>query len=81
MAKVSTNKRARQTPKVKKVVEHGSANGRKTRAGQFFATSTLEELAEAQGVGPMKDPEEMVGAWPEGEDVDEFLKETYEGRD
>jgi hypothetical protein len=80
MAKVSTNKRARQTQKVKRAVQHGSANGRKARVGQFFAASTLEELAEAQGVGPLKDPEDMAGAWPEGEDVDEFLKETYEGR-
>ncbi len=67
-------------PKAKTTVQRGSANGRKTRVGQFFATSTLEELAEAQGVRPMKDPEEMAGAWPEGEDVDAFLKETYEGR-
>ena len=80
MAKLSTNRRVRHTPKVKTTIERGSANGRKTRTGQFFATSTLEELAEAQGVRPLKDPEEMAGAWPEGEDVDEFLRETYEGR-
>jgi hypothetical protein len=80
MAKLSTNKRARQMSKVKTTVDRGSANGRKTREGQFFAASTLEELAEAQGVRPLKDPGEMAGAWPEGEDVDAFLKETYEGR-
>ena len=80
MTKLSTSKRARQISKVKTTVERASANGRKTRIGQFFATSTLEELAEAQGVGPLKDPLEMVGAWPEGEDLDAFLKETYEGR-
>jgi len=80
MAKVSTNKPVRRTQKAKRAVQHGSANGRKTQVGQFFAASTLEELAEAQGVGPIKDPEEMAGAWPEGEDVDAFLKETYEGR-
>ncbi len=80
MAKASTQRRVRQTGKVKTAVERGSANGGKARAGQFFATSTLEELAEAQGVGPLKNPEEMTGAWPESEDVDKFLKETYEGR-
>jgi hypothetical protein len=54
--------------------------GTKDRAGQFFATCTLEEVAEARGVGPLNDPEEMAGAWPEGQHVDDFLKETYEGR-
>jgi hypothetical protein len=80
MAKLSTNRRVRRTSKVKTSVGRGSANGRKTRVGRFFETSTLEELAKAQGVGPLKNPEEMAGAWPEGEDLDEFLKETYEGR-
>ena len=43
-------------------------------------TSTLEELAEAQGVGPMKNPEQMAGAWREEEDVDQFVQETYQRR-
>jgi hypothetical protein len=80
MAKVSRGKSVRQVRKVKRAVKPGSANGRKRLAGQFFATSTLEELAEAQGVGPMKNPEEMAGAWPEAEDVDQFVKETYQSR-
>ena len=80
MAKVSRSKRARQTRKVKRAGKAGSANGLGRFAGQFFATSTLEELAEAQGVGPMKNPEEMAGAWPEAEDVDQFVKETYQSR-
>ena len=80
MAKVSSSKRVRPLQKVNRAVKPGSANGRKRLAGQFFATSTLEELAEAQGVGPMKNPEEMAGAWPESEDVDQFVKETYQNR-
>jgi hypothetical protein len=80
MAKLSRSKRARQTRKVKRAVKRGSANGRARLAGQFFATSTLEELAEAQGVAPIKNPEDMAGAWPEAEDVDQFVKETYQSR-
>jgi len=80
MAKLSKNKRVRQTREVKPAAKRGSVNGRKKLAGQFFATSTLEELAEAQGVGPMKNPEEMAGAWPEEEDVDQFVQETYQSR-
>jgi hypothetical protein len=80
MAKVSKHKRARQTRQLKRAVNRGSVNGRKKLAGQFFAMSTLEELAEAQGVGPMSNPEEMAGAWPEEEDVDQFVRETYQSR-
>lgn len=80
MAKLSRNKSVSQTRKVKRTVKTGSANGRGKLVGQFFATSTLEELAEAQGVEPMKNPEGMAGAWPEAEDVDQFVKETYQSR-
>jgi len=54
MAKLSKNKRVRQTREVKRPVQRGSVNGRKKLAGQFFATPTLAELAEAQGIRPMK---------------------------
>jgi len=80
MAKVSRSKGVQQVRKAKRATQPDSANGRSRLAGQFFATSTLEELAEAQGVGPMKNPEEMAGAWPEAEDVDKFVKETYQSR-
>jgi hypothetical protein len=80
MAKVSRTKRARQVRKVNRTVKPGSANGRERPVGQFFATSTFKELAEAQGIEPMKNPEEMAGAWPEAEDVDQFVKETYQSR-
>jgi hypothetical protein len=80
MAKLSKNKRAGQTRELKRPAKRGSVNGRKKFAGQFFASSTLAELAEAQGVGPMKDPEQMAEAWPEEEDVDQFVRETYQSR-
>ncbi|MGB7284481.1 MAG: hypothetical protein WBE13_19610 [Candidatus Acidiferrum sp.] len=80
MAKVSRSKRVRHVQKVKRAGKPRSTNGRTRLAEQFFATCTLEELAEAQGVTPMKNPEEMAGAWPEAEDVDQFVKETYESR-
>jgi hypothetical protein len=80
VAKPSGNKRVSQVQKVNRDAGRGSVNGRKRAAAPFFATSTLGELAEAQGVGPMKNPEEMAGAWPEAEDVDQFVKETYESR-
>ncbi len=79
MAKVSRSKSVRQMRKTKRA-KPDSANGRSRLARQFFATSTLEELADVQGVGPMKNPEEMTGAWPEAEDVDQFVKETYQSR-
>jgi hypothetical protein len=80
MAKVSRSEDVSQMRKIKRTGKSDSANGRSRLAGQFFATSTLEELADAQGVGPMKNPEEMAGAWPEAEDVDQFVKETYQSR-
>ena len=80
MAKASRGKGVRRARKIKRTAKPDSANGRGTQGGKFFATSTLEELAEAQGVGPMKNPEEMAGAWPEAEDVDQFVKETYQSR-
>jgi len=60
--------------------KRGAVNGRHNLAGPFLATSTLEELADAQGVAPMKKPEQMAGAWPEEEDVDQFVQETYQSR-
>lgn len=46
----------------------------------FFSSLTIEELSEAQGVKPLKDPSILAGAWPADEDLDEFLKETYRSR-
>jgi len=49
-------------------------------AKDFFASRSLAQLADAQGVGPLKNPAELAGGWPQEENVDEFLSETYGSR-
>jgi hypothetical protein len=83
MPKVSEDKPLRRTSGSKagkRATNSTLRNGRKSLAGEFFTAFTLEELAEAQGVSPMKDPRLMAGAWPEDEDVDQFVLETYRNR-
>jgi hypothetical protein len=46
----------------------------------FFASLTLDQLAERQGVRPLEDPEVLLGGWPDDEDLDAFLEETYQSR-
>jgi hypothetical protein len=83
MPRPSKSKHVRQSSqsKARKRTAKGiSRNGRERLAGQFFASRTLKELADAQGVGPMRNPKQMAGAWPAEEDVDQFLLETYQTR-
>lgn len=84
MTKASKNKRVGGTAGTKarkRSVKSASHNGRRNwLGGEFFASPTLKELAEAHGVKPMKNPERMSGAWPEDEDVDQFVQETYQSR-
>ena len=49
-------------------------------AKEFHSGRSLQELAEAQGVSPLSNPKTLVGGWPEGEDVDEFLEDIYSRR-
>lgn len=49
-------------------------------AKEFFAGRSLEQLAEAQGVGPMANPKVLAGGWPEEEDIDAFLEDVYSSR-
>jgi len=49
-------------------------------AREFHSGKSLEQLAEAQGVAPLVNPKILVGGWPEGEDVDEFLEDIYSSR-
>jgi len=49
-------------------------------AKDFFASRTLEQLAQLQGVRPLGNPAELAGGWPADEDVDEFVRNTYESR-
>jgi hypothetical protein len=47
----------------------------------FFAGKSLQELAQSQGVGPVKDIRVFAGGFPEGEDLDELLEEIYRLRE
>lgn len=47
----------------------------------FFEAKTLQELAQAQGVGPVKDISVFAGGFPEDEDIDELLEEIYRLRE
>ena len=47
----------------------------------FFASQSIRELAEAQKVTPLKHASSFEGAFPQDEDVDEFLKEIYSTRE
>jgi len=49
-------------------------------AKEFFASRTLEQLAHAQGVRPLTDPDVLLGGWPDEDNLDQFLEETYEMR-
>lgn len=84
MPKVSKSKSRRRAsrPEAGERIANGrSRNGSAHFAGgQFFASLTLEELAKAQGVSPMKNPKQMAGGWPADEDVDQFVLETYQSR-
>ena len=39
----------------------------------FWSSSSLTELANAQGVGPVEDPEDIAALWPSDDDPDELL--------
>ena len=49
-------------------------------AKDFFASRSLEQLADAQGVRPLANPEELKGGWPEDENLDEFIETIYQSR-
>jgi hypothetical protein len=47
------------------------------RDRSFFEAKSLEQLAQEQGVGPVKDISVFAGGFPEDEDLDELLEEIY----
>jgi hypothetical protein len=49
-------------------------------AKDFHNGRSLEELAEAQGVSPLDNPKVLVGGWPEGDNIDEFVEGIYSSR-
>ena len=51
------------------------------RDRSFFEAKTLQELAQVQGVGPVKDISVFARGFPEDEDIDEILEEIYRLRE
>jgi hypothetical protein len=49
-------------------------------SAEFFASPSLEQLAESQGVTSLKRPADLAGGWPHDESVDDFLDLTYRNR-
>jgi hypothetical protein len=49
-------------------------------AKEFHSGRSIAQLAESQGVAPLSNPKVLLGGWPEGEDVDEFLEDIYSSR-
>ena len=41
---------------------------------------TWQEMAEAQGVVPVDDPDALCGGWPEDEDFDSFFETIQASR-
>lgn len=59
-----------------------SHSAEEERAGETTrASAELERLAQAQGVKPVADLDELAGDfWPEDESIDEFLSAVQEWR-
>ena len=51
------------------------------RDRSFFEGKSIQELAQSQGVGPVKDISVFAGGIPDDEDVDEMLEEIYRLRE
>ncbi len=49
--------------------------------GSFFEPMSIQELAQSQGVGPVRDISVFAGGVPEDEDIDEMLEEIYRLRE
>ncbi|HEX9117752.1 MAG TPA: hypothetical protein VGA61_16920 [Anaerolineae bacterium] len=50
-------------------------------AAQFWTGATVEELAAAQGVQPVENPNDLWGDfWPEDESLDAFVEAIRESR-
>ena len=49
-------------------------------AKDFVVSRSLEQLAEAQGVHPVNNPDDLAGGWPADESVDDFVDAIYQTR-
>ena len=45
-----------------------------TKATSFWESSSLEELAQQQGISPVSDLDEISALWPADDDADEFMR-------
>jgi hypothetical protein len=77
MARINTNTGRIDELRIEKIamVEPLFMGGR-----DFFTERSIEQLAEIQGVKPLKNPKTFAGAWPADQDVDAFLEEIYSSR-
>lgn len=47
---------------------------------EFWASRPLEELLKESGARPIESIDELAVDWPEGDDIDEFLRQVRQGR-
>lgn len=82
--KKSAQGRSRQMTKRTKPVRRKATQPRVTSAldrhFEPIPSLSFEELVEVQGVKPLDDPGILAGAWPEDDNIDEFLEYTYQSR-
>ena len=76
---------ASKQPKTADISELKAASNRLAEAllqgtEDFFASRTLEQLAQTQGITSLDRPRELTGGWPSAENIDEFLELTYRNR-
>ena len=76
----ATSEGAKDTPAGDDVVRNmaaadktGAESTPSERALTFWSSSSLSELAEAQGVGPVESLEDIAALWPSDDDPDELL--------
>jgi hypothetical protein len=60
--------------------ESKQASAPVTRMHDFFAESSIDDLAHAQELMPFKDIADLAGGIPADQDIDEFLGEIYAAR-
>jgi hypothetical protein len=77
MAKINTNTGRIDELRIEKIamLEPLLTGGR-----DFFTKRSIEQLAEIQGVQPLKNPKTFACAWPADQDVDAILEEIYSSR-
>jgi hypothetical protein len=69
------------------MTKHGGSRKRKSDRTlllgdrSFFEAKMLQEMAQAQGLGPVKDTSAFAGGIPDDEDVDEMLEEIHRMRE